>query len=132
MTVEQWHVTWSSVGRLPIVADEDGRRSLARALVQRCGASLVLFAIVDDHVHVWLYGAPAELGRLVRAVTLLLRARAAVPIEPAHVEYVRRRSHAEALVGYLLTQTLHHGISGHPAVASGMCAADLLGARDLG
>jgi hypothetical protein len=93
---------------------------------------LVLFAIVDDHVHLWLVGDAAALSRAVRAMTFLLRAQSNAAVEPAYVELIRRRSHAEALVPYLLTQTTHHGAGGHPATASGMAAADLLGARDIG
>jgi hypothetical protein len=117
---------------VPIVSDEPSRRALARELVARCGTSLLLFAIVDDHVHVWLRGAHAELVRIVRSLGYLLRAVALGPVEAPFVEPVRTKGHMESLVPYLLTQTQHHGLDVHPLRWSGTAGTDLLGARDIG
>lgn len=64
------------------------------------GGSVVLFALVDDHVHI-----------------------------AAHVSDVRGRAHLEWLVRYLLGQPAHHGIAIHPVLGSGSCFPNLVGAR---
>ncbi len=130
--VLQWHVTWSTQGRRPIAPDEARRRALLRAVVDRTGAVLVLFSIVDDHLHVWLIGGRPALVAAVRSIGYALRALAAAPVQAPHVEPVERRGHAEWLVAYLLTQTTHHGIATHPAAWSGAALPDLLGARRIG
>jgi hypothetical protein len=127
----QWHVTWVGRGRSPLAPDEARRRLLVRELVARGGPHLVLFCLVDDHVHVWLIGTLAELKKAIRKLGFGLRALAATPLRAPHVERVEQRSHAEALVPYLLTQTEHHGLGVHPAAWSGAPLADLLGARQL-
>jgi len=130
--VGQWHVTWASRGRQPLVLDEPARRALVRELVARAGPELVLFALVDDHLHVWLLCDAASRIRVVRTLEFALRAAVAAPLQPAHLEPVVRRPHSEWLLRYLLTQTTHHGLPTHPARWSGGCVADLLGARSLG
>lgn len=129
---EQWHVTWAAEGRLPVAPEEERRRALARGIVSRAKDTLVLFAVVDDHIHVWLYGTREKLARAVRALDFLVRGLAATELEEPHEERVRKRRHSENLFPYLLTQTEHHALHVHPATWSGAAAADLLGARDLG
>lgn len=128
----QWHVTWSTKGRLPVAPDEARRRALVRMLAVRAASTLVLFSVVDDHVHVWLMGARKELVATVRTLRHALRALAAAPLDPPYIEPVSRRSHAEWLVAYLLTQNAHHGVAIHPAMWAGAALPDLLGARLLG
>jgi hypothetical protein len=59
----------------------------------------------------------------------VLRPLAAAPVEPARVREVDTRAHLEWLVRYVLTQGPHHGVAGHPALASGSCFQDLVAAR---
>jgi hypothetical protein len=115
-----------------MAVDEARRRALVRELARRCGATLVLFAVVDDHVHLWLCGERAALTRVVRAVGFLLRSATGGAIEAPFIEQVRSRRHMDSLLPYLLTQAAHHGLGAHDAVAAGGAAADLLGARDIG
>ncbi len=124
-----WHATWSTRGRLPVAPDEAARRALVREIVARAGTALVLFCVVDDHVHVVLLCDREALSRVVRALGYTLRSRC---VEAPHVRAVGRRAHMEHLVTYLLTQTVHHGLAAHPATWSGSAAPDLLGARDVG
>jgi hypothetical protein len=128
----QWHVTWSTRGRLPVAPDEARRRAIVRAIVGRARDWLVLFAVVDDHVHVWLLGEYEAMARVLRSLEFALRALAAAPLAARHVEPVESRSHATRLVPYLLSQPDHHAIGAPAATWSGTSAADLLGARDIG
>ena len=106
-----------------------GRRAAVRILYKHAGPWLVLFCIVDDHVHVVLYCSRARAGKLKRAILLGLRSRAAPELEPPYMKPVETRSHMNWLLDYLLGQLAHHELPVHPALWSGSCFADLVGAR---
>jgi hypothetical protein len=129
--MRSYHLTFASVGRHPLFPTESARRAAVRALGRVAGAWIVLFALVDDHVHVVVFCEAGRVGRLARAILLALRPLAAVEIRPAHVVPVRDRSHMASLVPYLLTQPIHHGLSEHPALTTGSCWPDLVGARRI-
>lgn len=126
------HLTFSSVGRLVLFPDEARRRLAVRAVVRIAADRLVLFCVVDDHTHVVIV---CEVGRertVAGAIVRGLRALAAAPIASPHVQVVERRAHLSWLVPYSIDQTEHHGIEGHPALWSGSCFQDLVGARVIG
>ncbi|MBN1335945.1 MAG: hypothetical protein JXB39_08300 [Deltaproteobacteria bacterium] len=124
-----WHLTLATEGRQALFPDEAARRAAVRALASVARERLVLFSVVDDHVHLVTLGdRPGHLGRSVR---LVLRPHALVPPEAARVRPVEGRSHLESLVRYLLGQPVHHGIPVHPALWTGSCFLDLAGARLL-
>ena len=124
-----WHLTYASDGRNPLFPDEVACRKAVRVLGRVAGTSTVLFSIVDDHLHLVLWCDRQRRGRLARALVQALRQVAPVPVEPARVRAVENRSHMKWLVDYLLSQTIHHGIPSHPALWSGSCFPDLIGAR---
>lgn len=93
------------------------------------GPAAILFAVVDDHVHVVLVGELAQLIRVKTGLSRAFNARSVVRFDPPFVREVTTRAHLLSLVRYCLTQAEHHGIAGHPAVATGSCFADLVGAR---
>jgi hypothetical protein len=130
--VPMWHVTWSTVGRHPIAPDEAARRALVRVLVERAAKVLVLFCVVDDHVHLVLLCDDDTRRKVVRAVGYALRTASKVPLQEPYVEPVETRTHAERLVPYVLNQAEHHGLGVASAAWSGSCLPDLLGARDVG
>jgi len=59
----------------------------------------------------------------------VLRKVAAVPVQRPDVKPVKTRAHLRWLVKYLLEQVIHHNIDVHPALWSGSCFQDLVGAR---
>lgn len=127
-----WHLTWSSVGRHPLAPDESVRRRLVRALARVAGGDVVLYSVVDDHIHVVLYCDEVRRGVLSGALTFAFRALVAAPLDPPFVRTVRDRSHLDWLAdGYILRQSWKHGLQGHPAVWTGSCFPDLVGARIL-
>jgi len=93
------------------------------------GGSVLLFALVDDHIHLVLLCDRDATGARARAVLLALRTSVAAGLGPAHVSEVRGRAHLEWLVRYLLTQPAHHGLSEHAALTTGSCFPELVGAR---
>ncbi|RME26697.1 MAG: hypothetical protein D6798_06175 [Deltaproteobacteria bacterium] len=125
------HLTFSAEGRLALFPDEAARRRAVRALARVGGDALLLFCVVDDHVHVVVRSEPDRTGRLARALLLALRAVAADGILPAHLRPVTDRAHLQWLVRYVLHQPAKHALGTHPALWSGSCLPDLVGARVL-
>ncbi|MFH1467460.1 MAG: hypothetical protein ABIO70_23955 [Pseudomonadota bacterium] len=126
-----FHLNWTADGRRTFFPEEADTRRAVRALVRVCGRRAVLYNAVDDHVHLVTQVGEGELGRLTRAVLLALRPLTEVPFAPVHIKPVTDRAHLETLVRYTLQQGPHHGLPVHPALASGSCFADLVGARVL-
>ncbi len=93
-----------------------------------CGQRLVLFCVVDDHLHVVVCAtrrqAGALAGGMVRSAELGGRR-----LAPAFVRPVEGRGHLEWLVGYLLTQASKHGLAVPDRLYEGSCFQDLVGAR---
>lgn len=125
------HLTWATEGRQPAFPAEEARRRVLRALASVAGGAIVLFAVVDDHVHLVLSLPPSPLHRLQASITKVLNHRSAVRFSPPFLRPVVTRTHLESLVGYCLNQTRHHGLAEDPAMATGSCFADLIGARRI-
>jgi hypothetical protein len=127
-----WHVTWASKGRRPLAPEETNRRELVRTIARVAGGAVSLFCVVDDHVHVVLYCPAEERGRYVQALSLALAPRVPIPLGAAFVQPVEDRHHMEWLANeYILRQPVKHGLSTHPALWTGSCFPDLVGARLL-
>lgn len=118
-----WHVTIATEGRFSL----DSPLPLVVAVLRACRA-LLLFAVVDDHVHVVLYGERAAVGAIVSGLSRALAAVVAVELQPARIRPIADRAHLRSLVGYLAGQPARHGI----ASWEGSCLLDLLGARRIG
>jgi hypothetical protein len=127
-----WHLTYSADGRFPLFPDESSRRRAVRALARVAGRNMVLFCIVDEHVHVVLLTrGKKEASRLGVGILFALRPLASTHIEPPYPRPVTTRSHLNWLLRYVLTQPTHHGLQVSPALWSGSCFQDLSGARVL-
>ncbi len=126
-----FHVTFATEGRQPLFPSEDRRRAAVRALARTVAGRAVLFSIVDDHVHVVIMGDRPRAGRVARAVAIALGPRADAPLDAARIRPVENRSHLQWLVRYLLLQPVHHRLGIHPALYTGSCFPDLVGARLL-
>ncbi len=126
-----WHVRLATDGRHPMFPTEQALREAVRILVHTAGRDLALFCIVDDHIHAVLWCPREVLTWRTRSLCRVMRHRSAAPITPSWFTPVRSRQHLSNLVAYLLCQTGHHGLPGHPALWSGSCFQDLVGARVL-
>ncbi len=126
-----WHLRISSDGRHPLFPTEQQRRAAVLLLARRAGPWLVAFGIVDDHLHLELVCSRVRAGKLSRAVLLGLRPIAEVGFEPSFIKPVESRAHLLRLVGYCIEQPRRHGLGEHPALWSGSCFPDLVGARAI-
>lgn len=126
-----WHLTTSSVSRLTLFPGPDHSRRAVWKLVDVLGGDLALFCIVDDHVHAVIVCDEPTLQPRVRAMTRSIRALAAVPVNPTHVQRVEGRKHMLTLLDYVLRQPIKHDQPTHPALWDGGCLPDLVGARYL-
>ena len=122
-----WHLTWSARGRLALFPSEPARRAALRTIARVAGPQVLLFGLADDHVHL----VATQAGPLARAVLLALRPLSDSTLDPAHVRPVEDRAHLAWLVTYLLGQPEKHGLPTHPALWTGSCFPDLVGARRL-
>jgi hypothetical protein len=131
--MEFFHLTFASEGRMPLFTTESQRCAGLHALARSARGKLVLFCIVDEHVHVVLaVGSRAEAGHIGRALRRSLGNAAGVELGPAFIRPIKTRSHAEWLArNYIVAQPKKHGLPDHPALYSGSCFQDLVGARQL-
>ena len=113
--------------RMPLYRTRAELFGLVRIVVRVVGDVLVLFCVVDDHVHLLLVAERAglRLGGLLRAL------RARVDVDAPRIRPVRDRRHLETLVCYVLTRPEHHGLRGKCTQWPGSCYQDLAGARLL-
>jgi len=123
------HLTLATDGRNPLCRNEEQRRVAVRTLARIALLELVLFCIVDEHLHAVLWGTLRRLGQLRSALTRALRSRLDVPIQGSDLRDVKSRAHLEWLVKYVVSQTEHHGLAVPTAPWTGSCFQDLVGAR---
>jgi len=129
MNMKMWHLTFSSDGRNSLFINESSRLTAVRELARVAGGQIILFCLVDEHIHVAVLSESAVIGRIARSILLCMRQRADGLPEPAHLRQVKTRSHMQWLVRYLLEQPSKHGLPGHQALWSGSCFLDLAGCR---
>jgi hypothetical protein len=124
------HLTFSSDGRHPLFPTLELRRKAVRCIAA-IGPEVILFCVVDDHVHVVIHVTdPARSGRIAAGLYHALRPIAAAPILPAFARLVATRRHLDWLADeYILSQMAKHGLAEHPALYEGSCFVDLIGAR---
>lgn len=120
------HVTITARGRSTLFTSERALLAGVRAVTR--SPQVVLFCIVDDHAHLVVDG---DGSIAARAASRTLGAAGAGERLPADVRPIDGRSHLATLVTYFARQPRKHGLSGHPALWPGSCAADLLGVRRL-
>jgi len=108
---------------------EARRRAAVRKLAEVAGDDIALFCIVDEHVHAVPYAEQETMRRRARAITRSLRTLAVVPVQPARIRPVDGRNHMESVLDYVLGQPEKHELPVHPALWSGGCLPDLVGAR---
>lgn len=129
--MDQWHLTLSSSHRLTFFPTEQQMRAAVRTIDRIVGELAAMFCVVDDHVHVWFMTTVSRVGFITGALRRALGPLAAAVIDVVHHKPIAKRSHQRSMVGYLLDQLGHHRIDEPPALWSGACYQDLIGARRL-
>jgi hypothetical protein len=125
-----WQFRWSSEGRGTFFPSERERRRAVRALARVGGPGLLIFSLVDDHIHV-VVEVEKSVRLRARGICLALFSEPAFPVGEFWMRPVDGRSHLFNTVRYYLRQTGHHRIAVHPALWTGSCFPDLVGARRL-
>ena len=115
-----WHVTLAREGRFPL----SHTLAIVATIVRVCGELLLLFAVVDEHLHLVVIGERFAVGRRISGLVRALDA----PLEPARVRPVADRAHLRRLIGYVAGQPRHHGAGSW----AGTCLPDLIDARRIG
>ena len=124
------HMTVSTAGRLSLARNETERRTLVRAFTARGRERLLAFGLVDDHAHAVISTErPRLVARDLRRS--LAGVRPDLELDTPHLKRVDTRRYLTWLLNYLASQPLKHGINVHPALWTGSCFQDLVGARLL-
>jgi hypothetical protein len=127
-----WHISIESRDRLPIFPHENKRRQALHALNRVAREVLLLFSIVDEHMHLVAAGDIDSIRRLRQALVQTLTPISDVALAPSWVGPVKGRKHLLRLIGYHVIQVVKHSVRGiHPALWSGSCFQDLIRARVL-
>lgn len=126
-----WHVTFSSATRHALFPGAPLRRAALRRVIALAAGELVLYSLVDDHLHLVTHCSVSRAPVLERAIVLALRPLVMGQIS-THRRPVEGRSHLLSLLRYHLNQVVKHDIEGAcPALWEGSCFQDLSGARRL-
>ncbi|MBW2734605.1 MAG: hypothetical protein JRH20_19630 [Deltaproteobacteria bacterium] len=130
--MELWHTNFASIGRLPLFHDAKIHRPLAIRRLAKLGFDgLVLFCIVDDHVHLVLRGSRSFAGKVVSRIKQSWEDFFAGDVGGAFHRPVEDRSHLLSLISYFFDQPRIHGLGAAPHQWDGSCFFDLVGARWL-
>ena len=125
-----FQLTLAVRGRLVFARNQAERRRIVREIARLGEGRLLLFCLVDEHLHTVLGGLRiGYLGRDLRR--LLARLQPGVEVARPHVQLVDSRAYLRRLVDYVLRQPAKHGLSDQPALWTGSCFQDLAGARLL-
>lgn len=125
-----YHVTIAVKGRFQAFLDEAGLRRAARTVARIAGERLLAWALPGNHCHFILTGTRPEVGCLVRDLRLAFRGLGVVLVDP-HYREIGDSTDLEYVVGYQLRQARKHQSCARPALFSGCCFVDLVGARIL-
>ncbi len=110
--------------------DEAERRALVRGLARVGAGRLLLFCLVDDHLHAVVRAAQA--GLLAEGLHRVLRCRRSdLKFKRPHLEPVETRAYVRNLIRYVLRQPESHNLGVESALWTGSCFLDLVGARLL-
>lgn len=125
---KRWHLTYSSDGRFPIFPDESKRR---KAIVRLSHMDLVLllFCIVEEHLHAVNKAEPSRAGRQAQAIRSAMKPLVDAELQPAFKRLVKDRGYLAWLIRYHVRQPIKHKVKEHAALWSGSCFQDLVGAR---
>ncbi len=123
------HLTFASDGRHSLFPSETTRREAVHLLARRVNDALVMFSIADDHLHLVTAGTALRIANVRRSLWPSLQGLAACPVRAGYPKEVTTRAHMVWLVEYFLRQVRKHALGVHPALWSGSCFQDLIGAR---
>ncbi len=121
------HITLVVRGRNTYARNLAERRATVRTLARIGGRALLLFNVVDDHIHVVArHETPRRLARDLRSA--LKATRPDLVLKPPHLEHIDSRAYLRSLVRYVFQQSAKDGL-GADALWEGSSFLDLCGAR---
>ena len=127
-----YRASLSAVGRHRLYPSTSELRLAVRTLVRVLGRRLLLFSIVDEHIHLVIEGDRREKGAALGALHRSLRTVGKdAAFQAAWSEEVKTRSHLLSLVDYVCRQPSRHNLTGRDALWEGSCLMDLIGARTV-
>ena len=110
-----FHLTYTSVGRLPFFPNLAGCREALHRLA-RLRHSLALFSIVLEHLHQVALTNGAGGSAVSKATKRALGTMVATPFDETDIRTVGSRDYVENLFRYHLVQPAKHNVPGPPAL----------------
>ena len=129
--MDLWHCTARLVDDRVIAAEATSIRTAVDRILTKClPRGLVVFAVVDNHMHLLLHGPREEVGETMRRLELSFHHHLPIPrpFERARFRRVADRDHLWRAVPYILKQIDRHGVRTDP-LWEGSALHDLLGLR---
>jgi REP element-mobilizing transposase RayT len=127
-----YRASLSAVGRHRLYPSICDLRLAVRTLVRVLGSRLLLFSIVDEHIHLVIEGNRREKGAVLSALHRSLRTVGKdTAFQTAWSEKVKTRNHLLSLVDYVCRQPSRHNLTGRDVLWEGSCLMDLIGARSV-
>jgi hypothetical protein len=123
-----FHLTYTSVGRLPFFPNLAGCREALHRLA-RLRHLLVLFSIVLEHLHQVALTNGTDGSAVSKGTKRALGTMVATPFGETDIRTVGSRDYVENLFRYHIVQPAKHNVPGPPALWEGSCFLDLVGAR---
>jgi len=125
-----WYLKLEARERERFQLNEATVRRIIRKLAGIAGDDLALFAVTPKGVHLVVVADARRAGRISAATALTVRPLVAARLRPTYRQQVRSRRHMLWYVDHLLSAGLEQeGVEAHPALWSGSCFPELIGAR---
>jgi hypothetical protein len=125
-----WHISLATTDRMPLCKGERGLRKSVHLLARIATKVMLLFCIVDEHLHLVSSGDIESTRRLRQALHQSFNVHVEKPLAKPWYGPVKDRKHLLSLVRYHVIQVAKHKVQGaHPALWSGSCFQDIVGAR---
>ena len=127
-----WHFTCSSMDGGTIYSSESALREAVRALARFAPRELFAFNLTPGHDHLGFDARRRDAGRCASAYHRWLLPRSEARLDRSFPTAIRNRQHLRSAARYIVTQAARELFDvEHPALWSGSCFLDLVGARHL-
>lgn len=130
--MEIWYLKLGARERKLFCIDEPVLRQIVCKLTEIAGRDMALFAVTLRAVHLVVVGTAQRAGRISAGIVLAVRPLVGVEFAPTYKRLLEGRAHLRWYVDHLLVDYLQEeGVEAHPALWSGSCFQELIGARSV-
>jgi len=127
-----WQLTITGADLRPPFPEESRRREVVRTIARVVGEEVVLFCVLQDQVQLVVICDRRSSGRIRQACLVAFNAVSGVPLHMDRAKPISERRHLAWLAKHTMSLFGHSDtVPVHPALWSGSCFPDLIGARSV-